>query len=181
MAIILVLGEAGAFVGFLYLINQFIAKKHPDWGTYFVYFLFTCGVLFLTSGNASNYYESHDYYNEYTFDYDTLSDAEKKLCAEQMLKCERMAKYHYELSKSKCWWLPNMDDRAKARHCFLGALANLAPATPQSKVIGTILYFLGVYGIACLDEWNYINDHLLQSQAWWESYEFYKENLESNR
>lgn len=74
-----------------------------------------------------------------------------------------------------------MQDREKARYCFLGALATLAPATPQSKIIGTILYYLGVYGIACLDEWNYINDLLLQSQAWWESYEFYKENLESNR
>lgn len=179
MGTILVMGEAGAFVGFLYLINQFIAKKHPDWATYFVYFLFTCGVLFLTSGNASNYYE--DYNTEYTYDYDMLSDAEKKLCAEQMVKCERMAKYHYELSKSKCWWLPNLDERAKARHCFLGAIATLASGTPQSKVVAAVLYALGVYGLSAMDEWNYVNDHLLESKAWWESYEFYKENLESNR
>ncbi len=51
MGTIIVLSEAGAFTGFIYLINHFIAKKHPEWSTYFVYFLLTCGILFATSGN----------------------------------------------------------------------------------------------------------------------------------
>lgn len=95
-----------------------------------------------------------------------------------MHKSERYAKYHYELAKSKCWWLPDLTDREKARHCFTGGIASFAAGTPQSKIVAIIISLLTGYGLACLDEWNFINDNLMRSEVWWESYEFYKYALE---
>ncbi len=106
MGTIIVMAEASAFMGFIYLINEFIGKKHPAWHMYVVGFLVMCGILFTYPANASYYYEDYNY--EYTDEFDMLNEAQRKMCADNMLKCERMAKYHYELSKSKCWWLPNL-------------------------------------------------------------------------
>lgn len=177
MGTILVLSEAGAVVVSAYLLNKFITKRPIAWHVYFIGFLLICGTLFTFSANASNYYEDY----EYTYDYDMLSDAEKKMCADNMLKCERNAKYHYNLAKDKTWWLPDLSDREKGRYCYTTAAAGIFPGTPQSKIITMISVFLTQYGLDCINEWHYINEHMQQSKAWWESYEFYRENLESNR
>lgn len=100
MGTIIVLAEASAFMGFIYLVNEFIGKKHPAWHMYVIGFLVMCGILFTCSARATNFYED---YSEYTYDYDILSDNERKMCADNMIKCERMAKYHYNLAKDKCW------------------------------------------------------------------------------
>lgn len=97
-----------------------------------------------------------------------------------MTKCERMAKYHYNLAKDKTWWLPNLSDREKGRYCYTTAIAGVF-ASPQYKVVAMVSTLLTQYGLDCIDEWNFIDEHMQQSKAWWESYEFYKENLESNR
>jgi hypothetical protein len=171
MGTMIVISEASALVGIAYLLNKFVTKRPIAWHVYLMAFLFICGTLFTFSANA------------YTcqYEYDVLSDAEKKMCADNMLKCERMAKYHYNLAKDKTWWLPDLSNREKGRYCYTSFVAGIFPSTPQSKIVAMISVALTQYGLDCISEWNYINEHMMQSQAWWESYEFYKENLESNR
>lgn len=178
MSTLIVLAESAAFIGALYIINHFFGGKH-NYSRYWTAFLLMCAILFLFKSEAhANATWDRYVYDYYNLDFNALSDNERKLCVQQMDKCERMGKYHYNLAKDRSWWLPNISDRDKARHCFTGAVANLATFTPQSKIIAAIAWFMTSYGLACLDEWNYINDNLMQSQAWWESYEFYKSALD---
>lgn len=136
--------------------------------------MLTCGVFFSFSAQAYFHEESYEHLN----DFQCLTENEKRVLVEQMTIAERNAKYHYELAKNKCWWLPDLNDREKARHCFQGAIACYIGNTPQSKIVGAVIYFLTAYGLACLEEWNYINDNLMKSKVYWESYEFYKYALE---
>jgi uncharacterized membrane protein len=92
MGTLFVMAEASAIIAIVYLVNQYIAKRQRSWTTYLIAFLVLCGILFTFSADAYNY---QGYYH----DYEALSDAEKKMCTDNMLKCERMAKYHYNLAK----------------------------------------------------------------------------------
>lgn len=83
----------------------------------------------------------------------------------------------YNDAKDKCWWLPDHDHRDNARYCWTGAIALLAPNTPQSKVVACILVWLCQYGIDCLDEWDYINNKMYWSQYHFEMMEFYEDLL----
>jgi hypothetical protein len=71
-----------------------------------------------------------------------------------------------------------MTDREKARTCFTTFLAGVAPGTPMSRIVCCILAALANYGLACLDEWDYINSKLLLSQYHYEMKEFFEECLE---
>lgn len=182
MGTIMIFFEASGFIGMLYLINGYFGGKHV-YSKYWIGFLLTCGILFAFKSDAHAYqFGSFEYdnfeYPEFNFDREILTEYERKILTENLKKSERNAHYHYNLAKDRCWWLPDISDREKARYCFQGAVQGLIGTTPQSKVVGAIIYFLTTYGIACLDEWNFINDNLMKSQVWWESYEFYKYALE---
>ncbi len=84
----------------------------------------------------------------------------------------------YRDAKDRCWWLPNVDDRNMARHCFEVALASLNPGTPQSKLVCMLLVALGEYSWYCWDEWEYIENKLKWSAYHWDMYEFYCDVLD---
>jgi hypothetical protein len=90
---------------------------------------------------------------------------------------ESNAKRTYEDAKNRCWWLPEISERDKARYCITTAGALAQPGTPQSKIIKALVNLLIQYGIDCMDEWAYIQNKLYWSQYHWEMYEFYCEVL----
>jgi len=83
----------------------------------------------------------------------------------------------YRDAKNKCWWLPDLSDREKAKYCFSTAVALIAPNDPKSKLIGATLTLLLQYGLDCMDEWNYIQNKLHWSEYHYEMMEFYQEVL----
>ena len=80
----------------------------------------------------------------------------------------------YDDAKERCWWLPYIEDRKKARYCFtsLGILAS--PGDPKSKIIISVISALIQYGIDANDEWNYIDNKLYWSQYHFEMMEFHE-------
>ncbi len=80
----------------------------------------------------------------------------------------------YDDAKERSWWLPYIEDRAKARYCFtsLGILAS--PGDPKSKIIITVITALIQYGIDSSDEWSYIDNKLYWSQYHFEMMEFHE-------
>jgi hypothetical protein len=173
MNTLFVLSQGALFTLGLYLVNASFGKKEFS-SKYIVAFFFFCGTLFAFQAHAEirtlQAFQDHE----------IVSDYHKRELAENMAKSEVNAKYHYNLAKSKCWYLPDIDDREKARHCFNMALGSMFAATPQSKIVGWVIYTLSSYGLACLYEWNDIEDNLMKSKVWWECYEFYKYALENS-
>lgn len=79
--------------------------------------------------------------------------------------------------KETCWWLPNLNDREKARYCFTTLVASLPAGTPQSKIIASLASFLAQYGLDCLEQWNYLSEQLYWCQYHNEMIEFYSNVL----
>lgn len=79
----------------------------------------------------------------------------------------------YNDAKDRCWWLPYLSERDKARYCIsnIGVLA--CPGEPKSKLIIALVNMLIQYGIDCSEEWHYINNKLYWSQYHFEMMEFY--------
>ena len=73
----------------------------------------------------------------------------------------------YEDAKSKCWYLPNINDREKAKYCFTSAIATIGSSSPTAKLVVAISSLLTQYGIDCLSEWEYIENKL-----YWSNYHF---------
>lgn len=171
MSTLMVVAEGAAFTLGIYLVNSLYGRKEFS-SKYVVAFFLFCGTMFAFKGHA----EIHTL--KAFRDEEIISDYYKRELAQNMAKSEINAKYHYNLAKSKCWYLPDIEDREKARHCFNMAMGSMFVATPQSKVVAWIAYTLGSYGLACLNEWNEIEDNLMKSKVWWECYDFYKYALE---
>lgn len=90
---------------------------------------------------------------------------------------EANAKRTYEDAKEKCWWLPSIDYRMKARHCFMAIIASSSPNTAKSRLVFGLLALLQEYGLAVIDEWYYIEDKLDWSQWHYEQKEYYEHLL----
>lgn len=83
-------------------------------------------------------------------------------------------------AKNKIWYLPDLDDREKARYCFTSAITSALPADPRAKVIGVILQLVLQYGLDCMDEYNYIQNQLQWSQYHFEMNDFYSSVLKTH-
>lgn len=84
----------------------------------------------------------------------------------------------YQEAKSKCWYLPDVDERERAKECFVVAASALLPSEPRSKLIGLVLSTMVTYGINCYDEWNFINTKLQWAKYHYEMMEFYQQVVE---
>jgi hypothetical protein len=73
----------------------------------------------------------------------------------------------YEDAKSKCWYLPNIEDREKARYCFTTSIAAVGNANAYCKLVAMVSSLLLQYGLDCMDEWDYI-----KTKLYWSSYHF---------
>jgi hypothetical protein len=84
----------------------------------------------------------------------------------------------YNDAKEKCWYLPRMEERTKARTCYTTAVTVIGTPTVQAKLVVTVTQLLISYGLSAMDEWDYINDKLYWSKYHMELYEFYKDLLD---
>lgn len=78
-------------------------------------------------------------------------------------------------ARERCWWLPYIPARDKARYCFTNIGILSCPGDPRSKIIAAIVNTLIQYGIDCQDEWHYINNKLYWSQYHFEMMEFHQQ------
>lgn len=62
----------------------------------------------------------------------------------------------YDEAQNKCWWLPDVGDRNRARECYQAFIASMGGASLTSKMVLSLLSLLGSYGLDCLEEWEYI-------------------------
>lgn len=80
----------------------------------------------------------------------------------------------YNDAKRKCWYLPDTDEREKAKQCFAIAGTALIPSDPKSKLITLLITTMIAYGVDCYDEWNNIKTKLNWSKHHYELMEFYQ-------
>lgn len=91
---------------------------------------------------------------------------------------EANAKRTYKDAKDKCWYLPDVDKREKAKQCFVIATSAILPSEPKSKLIGLLVATMVTYGLDCYDEWNFIKTKLHWSKYHYEMMEFYQSVLD---
>jgi len=80
-------------------------------------------------------------------------------------------------AKDKCWYLPRVSDRDKARHCFTAVCSALSASSLSGRVIASLSALLINFGLDALDEWDYISEKLHWSQYHFEQCEFYQSLL----
>jgi hypothetical protein len=73
----------------------------------------------------------------------------------------------YKEAKEKCWWLPNISDRDRARMAWTTAVSMAVAPTPQLRIVVAVTQLLIQYGLDCIDEWHYIEEKL-----YWSEYHF---------
>jgi hypothetical protein len=83
----------------------------------------------------------------------------------------------YEEVKDRCWWLPTLDDRQKARRMFQLIIPAVSACGITGKIVATGYTLFGQYGLDCLDEWDWIQNkwHWLEYHA--DQSEFYERYL----
>ena len=86
----------------------------------------------------------------------------------------------YEEAKERCWWLPKIDERKKARYCLTSGGAMLAFGDPRSKLMAAFVNALIQYGLDCCDEWEFINNKFYWAEYHYEMMEFYGQMLNLN-
>lgn len=80
----------------------------------------------------------------------------------------------YKEAKDKCWWLPDLDYRERAKECFNAAMATFGTSDPKSKLVLGVLTLLTQYGIDCCNEWDFIHNKLHWAEYHYELMEFYQ-------
>lgn len=80
----------------------------------------------------------------------------KKEWKEEYEMHKREGQRCYDEAKEKCWWLPDVSDRKRARDCYQAFIASLGGATLTGKLVLSLLSLLTSYGLDCIDEWEYI-------------------------
>ena len=131
--------------------------------------LFIIGLFYAIRGHAAQY----SYYDRYT----TLTYSQGKYYREKKNWHQDQAIKAFERAHEKFWFLPRISDRALARSCFNTAMTTATASTPQSKIMAAIVSCMITYGIAALDEWDYINYNLMDAAHHFEMMEFYNDVL----
>lgn len=135
---------------------------------------YLCVFLLLLLMNLMFPHEAHSAHPKHR----VLTHVQKEDFSNKRDDSKANAERTYKDAKDRCWWLPDIDDRKAARHCFEIAYSSLNPGTPQSKLVTMVLIGLGEYVWYCWDEWEYIENKLKWSRYHWEMYEFYCDVLE---
>ena len=152
-----------------------VSQKITKWIV--VFYLFFFGFEYCL--NAQEYDE--DYFEPIGWEqFDRtaeLTAAQRAEFVEKINFHEANAKRTYQDAKNRCWWLPDMTDRVNARHCFSILMVSFTVSNPQSKAVILLIAALEKYGLAVMDEWDYIETKLNWSKYHWEMKEFYEHIL----
>ncbi|MDP1880807.1 MAG: hypothetical protein Q8K60_07695 [Parachlamydiaceae bacterium] len=159
-------------------------------------FFFIMGMFYIKKAYGMEYtcLTEEDYLYEEAFSYDPEIILQNiailqlnALCYDDCKTYKEKYQFHKENAercfndaKNKCWWIPNIDDREKARYCLINIGALLTAGDLQSKVIATIVATLIQYGVDCCDEWNDIQTKLKWAKYHYEMMEFFDEVMKQN-
>ncbi len=99
-------------------------------------------------------------------------------CADKIKFHKKEAKRIYDEVKDKVWWMPELDDRQKARRIFNLVAPVIAASGVNGKVVGTISAALIQYGFDCMDEWNWIQYKMHWMEYHAEQADFYERYLQ---
>lgn len=78
-----------------------------------------------------------------------------------------------ESFKNKCWYLPDVEKRERAKEFLIAFFAALSPAESKYRVITALFTFAMQYSIDCLDEWIEMEQDLLRADYHYEMAAFY--------
>lgn len=174
-----------------FLVNLVFKQEHK-WYAYLISYtlLVLLNLLFIGKAHASiishqqiipidyeKYFDDYEYSLKRELKNMSLSYNQRQTYVRLINEHEKFAKSNLEEAKQKCAWLPSMDDRSKAQHCFTTIMATITNTTPMSKIIGALASMLTIYGINVLYEWNEIQTLLGYSQYHYEMKEFYEQVL----
>lgn len=178
----------------VYILDKIFSKKTRSPYVYLSMFLILTIVnfFFFDKADAS---EASKFNFEYPIDY--IPDAKTEISYLSILRAYKLSpkdrKYYedkvrfhksnaertFRDAKNKCWYLPDIDDRDKAKYCFNTGMAAVFAGDPYSKAIAAVASLLLQYGLDCMDEWEYIQNKLHWSQYHYEMMEFYQDVLEN--
>ena len=171
-------------------------KEKMAWYRYLLMIVFMIGIMFLGDYFFTNkaYANERDLYFEEPLFPDSkreikylkqlgfgilasLNKEDKKFYQQKVEFHLNNAERTYRDAKKRCAFLPDVDYRKKAEHCFIAAGNCLIAGTPQSKIIAGLMTLLLSYGIDVMQEWDYIQNKLHWSEYHYEMMEFYQEVL----
>lgn len=172
--------EALALTGVIFVVKSFFSEKHRIFD-YVAVCLLLMGCLYFMQGKAEAAMFIPNAEIEIRSMQHLLSPEAKLTPAQKKYYSDKI-KFHaenavrcYEAAKAKCWYLPDINDREKAKYCFTTLITTFPAGTPQSKIIAAITSFLIQYGLDCIDEWHYIQNKLYWAEYHFEMYEFYSD------
>ena len=178
--------ESTILTGVLFVCNIFFKRGH-NIKVYVIYFI----AIFLGNYLLSQKAEASEFIPNCEIEmkamifglhhYENLTEEEREYYWKKIQFHEKEAKRTYNDAKNRCWWLPNINDRDKAKYCFTTAIAAIPANTPQSRIIMAILTFMTQYGLDCIDEWNYIQNKLHWCQYHYKQKELYEDVLKHYR
>lgn len=181
-----ILIESTILTGIFFVINVAFKQKH-NLKFYTIYFFAMLATIYLFTSKA----EASEFVpncqiemKAMTFGlhhYENLTQEEREYYWNKIQFHEREAKRTYNDAKNRCWWLPDLNERDKAKYCFTTAMSTVPAGTPQSKIIMAIMTLLTQYGLDCMEEWSYIQNKLYWSQYHYEQKEFYEDVLKHYR
>lgn len=138
--------------------------------TYTICFiLFILGVFFAVRGNSCEY-KYYDQYRHLTHNQSNEYKNKRNYHQDEAIKA-------FERAHEKFWWIPRISDRAMSRSCFTTIMTTVTASTPQSKIMAAIMNLMITYGLAAMDEWDYINYNLAEAEHHFELMEFYNDVL----
>lgn len=138
--------------------------------------LFLFGLYFLLRGEGHAAVNQKEFYDQWATYYHQ-GQMNPGDCREKIEFHQKEAKRLYQEIKDRCWWLPCLDDRKKARKLFNLITPVVAASGITGKVVGTLVVGLGDYCLDCMDEWNYIENKLHWLEYHTEQAEFYENYL----
>lgn len=106
----------------------------------------------------------------------TVEDLKKEWNKEYEMH-KREGQRCYDEAKDRCWWLPDVSDRKRARDCWQSFIASLGGSTLTGKLVLSLLSLLSSYGLDCIEEWEYIEYKLNWAKYHFELCDHYQKML----
>lgn len=66
----------------------------------------------------------------------------------------------YNDAKNRCWYLPQLTWRERAKEAWMAAFSTVGSSTLNMRLVVAVSSLLMQYGIDCLNEWEYIEEKL---------------------
>lgn len=136
--------------------------------------LFLVGCFYLTRSCAHANAAHDKAFGEYVRGGNVLTIEE---CVQKIEFHKGESQRIYDEVKNRCWWLPKLDERQKARRMFELIVPVVAASGLHGKILATMYVMFGQYGLDCMDEWDWIETKFHWLEYHVDQAEFYERYL----